>query len=91
MSKTTFTINAKTLFPIDKLKDCLKEAFAVSETIGPAIITKGNRPAYAIIRIRDNDPDSDPAAISRALAEQIDFARTSSKGHITTEPYRWKK
>ena len=88
MSKTTFTINAKTLFPIDRLKDCLKEAFAVSETIGPAIITKGNRPTYAIVRIGENDRHPDQSELSQLLAEQIDLARVSSKGHITTKPRR---
>ena len=80
MSKTTFTINAKTLFPIDKLKQHLKEAFTVSDTLGPAIITHNNRPAYAIVRISENDD------ISQSLAEQIDLARRSSKGYITAEP-----
>ena len=87
MSKTIITINAKTLFPIDEIKKYLKEAFTVSETIGPAIITKGNRPAYAIVRIGDKDQYSDPCEINQLLAEQIDLARVSSKGHITTKPH----
>ena len=85
MSKTTFTINAKTLFPIDKIKEHLKEAFTVSETLGPAIITKGNRPAYAIVRIDDNDLYSDQDELRQYLADQIDLARVSSRGTVTTK------
>ena len=88
MPKTTFTINAKTLFPIDKLKDCLKEAFTVSETIGPAIITKGNRPAYAIVRIDENGRHPNQNELRQLLAKQIDLARVSSRGKITTESKR---
>lgn len=85
MPKTKLTINSKTLFPIDKIKEHIKEAFTVSDTLGPAIITKGNRPAYAIIRIGD-DHDVD-----QTLAEEIAHARSASKGTFTTEPYWWEK
>ena len=85
MPKTKLTINSKTLFPIAEIKTRLKEAFTVSDTLGPAIITKGNRPAYAIIRI-DDEHDVD-----HALAEQIAHARSASKGTFTTEPYWWEK
>ena len=88
MSKTTFTINAKTLFPIDELKKHLKEAFTVSDTIGPAIITQNNRPAYAIVRIDETDQKPDPNEISQLLAEQIDLARVLSRGTITAKPKR---
>ena len=88
MSKTTFTINAKTLFPIDKIREHLKEAFTVSETLGPAIITKGNRPAYAIVRIGNKDQYPDQNELRQLLADQIDLARVSSRGIITTKPHR---
>lgn len=85
MPKTKLTINSKILFPIDKIKEHIKEAFAVSDTLGPAIITKGNRPAYAIIRIYDEKN------VDHALAEQIAHARSAAKGTFTAEPYWWEK
>jgi len=85
MSKTTFTINAKTLFPIDEIKKHIKEAFTVCDTLGPAIITKGNRPAYAVIRLDSNDEISD------AMRDQLTLARANAKGKITVEPDGWKK
>lgn len=79
MSKTTFTINAKTLFPIDELKKHLKEALAVCDTLGPAIITKGNRPAYAVIRL-DSERE-----LHEAYIEQLALARANARGIIATE------
>jgi hypothetical protein len=79
MSKTTFTINAKTLFPIDEIKKHIKEAFTIADQIGPAIITKGNRPAYAVIRL-----DSE-GELSEAYSEQLDLARANARGIIATE------
>ncbi|MBQ3265949.1 MAG: hypothetical protein IJH07_09270 [Ruminococcus sp.] len=89
MPKTKLTINAKTLFPIDQLKKHLKEALAVCELFGSAIITQNNRPAYAIIRI-DDDQRTDHRDLGNNLAEQIDLAHRSAKGNITTEPCWWE-
>ena len=77
MKKTGITINANNLFPVEKLKEYIKEALAVTDTLGPAIITKGNRPAYALIRLNDIEPE--------AVADRIKQARDSAKGSITTE------
>lgn len=90
MPKTKLTINAKTLFPVDKLKDHLCEALRVAKDLGSAIITQNNRPAYAIIRI-DDDLNADDSELNDRLAEQIIRARESAKGTLTTEPYWWEK
>ena len=84
MSKTKLTVNSKTLFPIEQLKDQFKEALNIAKDLSPAIITQNNRPAYAIVRIDDDHN------IDRALAEQIALARSASKGTLTIEPY-WRE
>ena len=85
MPKIKMTINANTLFPISELKSRLKEVLKIADQIGPAIITKGNRPAYAVIRL---DIESE---LSEVYAEQIALARANAKGKITSEPNGWEK
>ena len=79
MSKIKMTINAKTLFPISELKSRLKEALSIADQIGPAIITRGNRPAYAVSRL---DSDSE---LSEAMYEHLSLACKRAKGNITCE------
>ena len=88
MPKVRITINANTLFPINDLKKHLKEAFTAAEKLGSAIITEKNRPAYALIRIADNE--SKDYVNSEALTEQIARVRSDAKGKLTTELNWWE-
>ena len=88
MPKVRITINANTLFPISDLKKHLKEAFTAAEKLGSAIITEKNRPAYALIRINDNE--SKNYVNSEELAEQIARVRSDAKGKLTTELNWWE-
>lgn len=92
MPKVRITINANTLFPISDLKKHLKEAFTAAEKRGSAIITEKNRPAYALIRIDDNESNTyiNNKELSEALAEQIARVRSDAKGKLTTEPNWWE-
>lgn len=91
MPETKLTINSKTLFPIEHLKEQLKEALKIAHELSPAIITQHNRPAYAIVRLdeayaipKDNDKND-------LLTEQIKAAQRAASGTITFEPYWWEK
>lgn len=88
MSKVKITINANTLFPISDLKKHLKEVFTAAEKLGSAIITEKNRPAYALIRLDDNERKD--YVSSEALAEQIARVRSDAKGKLTTELNWWE-
>lgn len=92
MPETKLTINSKTLFPIEHLKEQLKEALKIARNLSPAIITQNNRPAYAIVRLdeayaipKDADNKND------LLADQIKAAQKAANGTITFEPYWWEK
>ena len=92
MPETKLTINSKTLFPIEHLKDQLKEALKIAHDLSPAIITQHNRPAYAIVRLDEayaipkDDTDKDDI-----LTNQIKAAQKAANGTITFEPYWWEK
>ena len=87
MPETKRTINSKTLFPIEHLKDQLKEALKIAHDLSPAIITQHNRPAYAIVRLDEAYETGE----SDLLADQIKAARNTANGKITFEPYWWEK
>lgn len=88
MPKVKITINANTLFPISDLKKHLKEAFTSAEKLGSAIITEKNRPAYALIRIDDNESNS--YVNIEAIAEQIARIRSDARGKLIIEPNWWE-
>ncbi|MBQ7218426.1 MAG: hypothetical protein IJS27_02880 [Ruminococcus sp.] len=75
MSKIRFTVNANSLFPISKLKNLPKEIFSVADRLGHAVITRDNRPAYALIPLKENDN----------LSERVEFARALAKGNIAVD------
>ena len=79
MSKIRFTVNANALFPIGKLKNIPKEIFTAADRLGHAVITKDNRPAYALIPLNENDD----------LSDRIELAR-AAKGIITVKP-SWRE
>jgi len=87
MHETKLTINSKTLFPIEHLKERLKEALKIARDLSPAIITQHNRPAYAIVRLDEAYEQID----GELLADQIMAAKSAAKGTITIEQYRWEK
>ena len=80
MSKIRFTVNANSIFPISKLKSLTKELFTAADRLGHAVITRDNRPAYALIPLNENDE----------LSERIELARTAAKGKISVEPSWWE-
>lgn len=90
MPETKLTINSKTLFPIEHLKEQLKEALKIAKDLSPAIITEHNRPAFAIVRLDEAYPISQDDE-NNLLADQIKAAQTTAKGRITFEPYWWEK
>ena len=79
MSKIRFTVNANSLFPIGKLKNIPKEIFTAADRLGHAVITKDNRPAYALIPLNENDD----------LSDRIELAH-AAKGKITVDPSWWE-
>lgn len=87
MPETKLTINSKILFPVEKLKEQLKEALKVARDLSPAIIIQHNRPAYAIVRLDEAYETSE----SDILSNQIKTAKDAAKGTITIEPYWWEK
>ncbi len=87
MPKTKLTINSKALFPIEHLKDQLREALKIAKDLSPAIITQHNRPAYAIVRLDKAYETGE----NDLLADQIKAARNTANGKITFEPYWWEK
>ena len=92
MPETKLTINSNTLFPIDRLKDQIKEALKIAKVLSPAIITQNNRPAYAIVRLDKPYPLTKGGADQNdLLAEQIKSAHKTANGKITFEPYWWEK
>lgn len=92
MPETKLTINSKTLFPIEHLKEQLREALKIARDLSPAIITQHNRPAYAIVRLDEAYPVSkDEADKSELLNDQIKAAQKAANGTITFEPYWWEK
>ena len=80
MSKIRFTVNANSLFPIGKLKNIPKEIFTIADQLGHAVITKDNRPAYALIPLNEIDD----------LSDRIELARAAAKGKISVEPSWWE-
>ena len=92
MPETKLTINSKTLFPIEHLKEQLKEALKIARDLSPAIITQHNRPAYAIVRLDEAYPiPKDCADTNDLLNDQIKAAQKTANGTITFEPYWWEK
>lgn len=92
MPETKLTINSKILFPVEKLKEQLKEALKVARDLSPAIITQHNRPAYAIVRLDEAYAvPKDNADKNDFLADQIKAAQKAANGKITFEPYWWEK
>lgn len=92
MPETKLTINSKTLFPIEQLKEQLKEALKIAKDLSPAIITEHNRPAFAIVRLDAAYPISqDGSDENDLLKTQIKAAQATAKGKITFEPYWWEK
>lgn len=90
MPETKLTINSKTLFPIEHLKENIKEALKIAKDLSPAIITQHNRPAYAIVRLDEAYPISQDDE-NNLLSHQIKAAQATAKGKITFEPYWWEK
>ena len=90
MPETKLTINSKTLFPIEHLKENIKEALKIAKDLSPAIITQHNRPAFAIVRLDEAYPISQDDE-NNLLADQIKAAQTTAKGRITFEPYWWEE
>lgn len=92
MPETKLTINSKTLFPIEHLKEQLKEALIIARDLSPAIITRHNRPAYAIVRLDEAYAMSkDSTDTNELLNDQIKAAQKAANGTITFEPYWWEK
>lgn len=92
MPETKLTINSKTLFPIEHLKENIKEALKIAKDLSPAIITQHNRPAYAIVRLDEAYPiPLDGSDENDLLKSQIKAAQATAKGKITVEPYWWEK
>ena len=92
MPETKLTINSKILFPVEKLREQLKEALKVARDLSPAIITQHNRPAFAIVRLDEAYPTpKDNADKNDFLADQIKAAQKAANGKITFEPYWWEK
>ena len=92
MPETKLTINSKTLFPIEQLKEHLKEALKIAHDLSPAIITRHNRPAYAIVRLDEAYPTpKDSTDTNELLTDQIKAAQKTANGKITFEPYWWEK
>ena len=91
MPETKLTINSKTLFPIEHLREHLKEALKIARDLSPAIITQHNRPAYAIVRLDEAYPTPKDDDKNDLLADQIKAAQKAANGTITFEPYWWEK
>ncbi len=92
MPETKLTINSKTLFPIEHLKEQLKEALKIARDLSPAIITQHNRPAYAIVRLDEAYAiPKDSTDTNELLSDQIKAAQKAANGKITFEPYWWEK
>ena len=91
MPETKLTINSKTLFPIEHLKEQLREALKIARDLSPAIITQHNRPAYAIVRLDEAYPMSKDDDKNDLLTDQIKAAQKAANGTITFEPYWWEK
>lgn len=92
MPETKLIINSKILFPIEHLTEQLKEALKISKDLSPAIITRHNRPAYAIIRLDEAYAiPKDSTDTNDLLADQIKAAQKAANGKITFEPYWWEK
>lgn len=91
MPETKLTINSKALFPIEHLKEHLKEALKIAKELSPAIITRNNRPAYAIVRLdKAYATTKDCADKDNLLKNQIKAAHETANGKITFEPYWWE-
>ena len=92
MPETKLTINSKTLFPIEHLKEQLKEALKIARDLSPAIITRHNRPAYAIVRLDEAYAiPKDGTDTNTLINDQIKAAKKAANGKITFDPYWWEK
>lgn len=55
MPTVYINININTLFPIENLKDHLKEAIRMTKKNGYSVIVQNNQPAYAILKFPSPD------------------------------------
>lgn len=59
MPTVYINVNINTLFPIESLKDHLKEAFRTTDKNGYSVIIHNNCPAYAILKFPVADSEND--------------------------------